>query len=249
MHRLWPLPAGEVGDDELDELYRYPARPDGSWVAVNTVASIDGAIEIDGRSRALSTPADRRVYRLGSDLADVVLLGAGTAVAEDYPGLRPDATSADRRRRHGLAAVPPLAVVSGGASLPADTTSIVDTLVATIVITCAATAESTRRAWRDAGAEVMVAGQDAVDLQEAIARLASGGLRRVDCEGGPGLVGSLLAADAVDELRVNMVPLAVAGRASRAATTPERLPAPAGFELASVVVEDSTLLLRHVRAR
>lgn len=247
MQRLWPSPAGPV--DDLEALYRYPAPPDGWWVAVNTVTSIDGAIEVDGRSRGLSTPADRTIFGLGHDLADVVLLGSGTALAEDYAGLRPDAASADRRRRHGLSAVAPLAVVSGSGSMPPDATSIVDTLVPTIMITCASVARSRRDAWADAGAEVMVAGDDAVDLPDALAQLAAAGLRRVDCEGGPGLVATLLAAGVVDELRFTLSPVAVAGQAARAASG-AALPAPVGFELASLLIDDdSTLLPRWIRSR
>ncbi|MEJ2871025.1 dihydrofolate reductase family protein [Actinomycetospora sp. OC33-EN08] len=247
MHRVWPLPADELGPADLESLYTYPVHDDG-WVAVNFVSSLDGGIEIEGRSRGLSTDADRKVFHLGHDLADVVLLASGTAVAEEYPGLRPEGESARRRERHGLAEVPPLAVVTSG-SLPADATSIVDVLVPTIVITCASAPEQRQREWADAGADVLVAGDDDVDLADAMRQLAARGLRRIDCEGGPGLTGKLLAADLVDEMRVSFVPTAVAGRASRLARTDDPLDSPRGFEVSSLLVEDSTILVRYVRTR
>lgn len=255
MHQLWPLPARPIDDEALEGLYRYPEddRPAGPrgprdrWVAVNFVSSLDGGIEIDGRSAGLSTPADRRVFELGHDLADVVLLGSGTALAEDYPGLRPDAVTADRRRRHGLSEVAPLAVVTSG-TLPADATSIVDVQVPTIVITCAAAPAPQQEAWRAAGAEVLLAGDGTVDLPLVLTRLADHGHRRIDCEGGPHLVGTLLAADLVDEFRLSIAPLAVAGRAGRVATSADPLDSPRGFEIASLLVDDGTLLVRYVRA-
>jgi riboflavin biosynthesis pyrimidine reductase len=252
MHQVWPLPARPIEDDVLETLYRYPIdeEPGGSrpsWLAVNFVSSLDGGIEIDGRSRGLSTPADRRVFALGHDLADVVLLGSGTARAEAYPGLRPDAAAADRRLRHGLAEVPPLAVVTSG-SFPADATSIVDVTVPTIVVTSAAAPTGAQEAWRAAGARVLIAGDGSVDLVAAVRRLADDGYRRIDCEGGPGLVGTLLAADLVDEVRLTIAPLAVAGRAGRVATTADPLDAPRGFAVASLLVDDDgTLLIRYVR--
>jgi riboflavin biosynthesis pyrimidine reductase len=253
MHQVWPLPARPVDDDTLETLYRYPATGDdrpadrGRWLAVNFVSSLDGGIEIDGRSRGLSTPADRRVFMLGHDLADVVLLGSGTALAESYPGLRPDAETADRRRRHGLAEVPPLAVVTSG-SFPADATSIVDVAVPTIVVTCAAAPTGQQEAWRAAGARVLLAGDESVDLAAAVRQLADDGYRRIDCEGGPGLVGTLLQADLVDEMRLTIAPLAVAGRAGRVATSADPLDAPRGFGIASLLVDDDgTLLIRYVR--
>jgi riboflavin biosynthesis pyrimidine reductase len=251
MHQVWPLPARPIddGDDAaLETLYRYPASEAGSrWLAVNFVSSLDGGIEIDGRSRGLSTPADRRVFALGHDLADVVLLGSGTALAEAYPGLRPGAAAADRRRRHGLAEVPPLAVVTSG-SLPADAPSVVDVAVPTIVVTSAAAPTEKQEAWRAAGARVLLAGEEYVDLAAAVRRLADDGYRRIDCEGGPGLVGSLLHADLVDEMRLSIAPLAVAGRAGRLATSADPLDAPRGFAVASLLVDDDgTLLIRYVR--
>jgi riboflavin biosynthesis pyrimidine reductase len=246
MQQVWPLPAEFLDEDGLEQLYTYRADRE-HWLAVNFVSSLDGGIEVEGRSAGLSTPADRRVFALGHDLADVVLLGAGTAVAEDYPGLRPDATTAARRARHGLSNVAPLALVTSGASLPADATSIVDVLVPSIVITCKAAPEVTRRAWEDAGARVLLAGEDEVDLADAVGRLADAGLRRIDCEGGPGLVGSLLARDLVDEIRLSIAPLAVAGRAARVASGSSALNPPAEFEVASLLVDDGTLLVRYLR--
>ncbi|MEJ2864896.1 dihydrofolate reductase family protein [Actinomycetospora flava] len=250
MQQVWPPPVAELDDAALEELYTYPAGSAlrDSWLAVNFVSSLDGGIEVEGRSAGLSTPADRRVFALAHDLADVVLLGAGTAVAEDYPGLRPDATTAARRARHGLAPVAPLALVTSGSSLPADATSIVDVAVPSIVVTSAAGAGK-RQAWEDAGAEVIVAGEGDVDLADAVAQLAARGLRRIDCEGGPGLVGTLLACDLVDEIRVSYAPFAVAGHAARMARSAEALSPPARFDVGSLLVDDGTLLVRYLRRR
>jgi riboflavin biosynthesis pyrimidine reductase len=250
MDQVWPPPTRPIDEDALEELYRYPVddEPRRRWVAVNFVSSLDGGIEIEGRSRGLSTPADRRVFALAHDLADVVLLGSGTALAENYPGLRPDARTAERRRRHGLSEVAPLAVVTSG-TFPADATSIVDVGVPTIVITSAAAPAAQQEAWRAAGARVLIAGEDTVDLPAALARLADDGYRRIDCEGGPGLVGTLLAEDLVDEMRLSVAPLAVAGRAGRVATSADPLEEPRGFDVASLLVDDGTLLIRYVRGR
>lgn len=236
-----PESARELDEAAVEALYRYP----DPWLAVNFVSSVDGAVEVDGRSAALSTPPDRRVFALGSDLADVLLIGAGTAVAEEFHGVRPDYTTAERRHRNGLAPVPPIAVVSTGASLPADAPVITDVLVPTIVVTSASTTDRVRAGWTDAGAEVLVAGESTVDFAAAVAALRARGLRRIDAEGGPHLFASLLAADEVDELRLTISPFLVAGAAGRIAAGGDIAPMP--FTLASVLVEDDTLLLRYLR--
>lgn len=241
MRQLLPVPAEDVDDEYLEKLYDYP---DGTWVVVNFVSSVDGGIEIGGTAAGLSNAADRRVFELGSALADVVLIGASTAMAEQFHGVRPDPATADRRHRFGLATVPPIAVVSNGQSLPADAAVLTDVLVPTIVITCAATPESTRAGWAEAGANVLLAGAERVDLAAARAELAARGLRRIDCEGGPHLHGALLRANAVDELRLTISPLLIAGSSLRVAVGDE--PIERTVRLDSLLQEDDTLLARYL---
>jgi riboflavin biosynthesis pyrimidine reductase len=246
LHRVWPPGEASVVDNHLlEELYRYPA--DRTWLVVNFVASADGAVEIEGRSAGLSNPTDREVYWLGSDLADVVLLGARTAVIEEFRGIHPNDRTIQRRKRHGLSTVPPIAVVTSGLSLPPEAPVITDPLTPTIVITCDTTPRSRREAWLSAGAEVLVAGDEIVDLAVAIEALANRGLRRIDCEGGPRLFGSLLAAGLVDELRLTISPLLVSGAADRIALGANI--EPASLELTSVLAESDTLLLRYLLKR
>ncbi|GAA4976987.1 pyrimidine reductase family protein [Streptomyces hyderabadensis] len=243
MHLIWPAEhARPIDDDELERLYTYPDRE--RWLAVNFVASADGAVEVGGLARPLSTPSDRKVLRLGSDLADVLLIGATTAMVEGFRGVHPDRRTLDRRRRHGLADVPPTAVVSTGRSLPPDAPVITRARVPTTVLTCASVPEPTRRAWQEAGADVVVAGEDTVDLAAAVTALNRRGLRRIYCEGGPHLFGALTAAGLVDELRLTVSPLLTAGPAGRIATGPPT--PPTGLRLATALAEDDTLLLRYL---
>lgn len=237
MRQLFP---DVVDDPDLEAVYRYP----DDWLAVNFVSSVDGGVEIDGHSQALSTPPDREVYWLGSDLADVVLLGAGTATVEEFDGIHPNDRTRDRRERHGLAPVPPIAVVTSGTTLTPDSPVLTDPLVPTIVLTCEATPKSRRDAWTAAGGDVVLAGTDTVDLAVARRHLRERGLRRIDCEGGPRLFGSLLAAGQVDELRLTLSPVLVAGAAHRIAIGAGI--DPQDLELASVLSEADTLLLRYL---
>ncbi|MER6799386.1 dihydrofolate reductase family protein, partial [Amycolatopsis mediterranei] len=76
--------------------------------------------------------------------------------------------------------------------------------------------------------------------------LAARGLRRVDCEGGPGLFARLVAADLVDQLCLTVAPLLVAGTAGRIAAG--AAPAAARrLALASILVEDGFTFLRYRR--
>ncbi|WP_442792278.1 dihydrofolate reductase family protein [Amycolatopsis sp. NBC_01307] len=238
---MWPPSPGELTGADLEAIYAYPAALDRSWVQVNFVASADGAVEVDTTSAGLSHAADREVFLLGRDLCDVVLVGAGTARAEGYRGVRASAKRLERRRRLGLADVPPIAVVTRTADLDPHSPLFTDTIVAPIVVTT--TGADTAHL---AGAEVLRAGDADVDLALALDLLAGRGLRRVDCEGGPRLFAGLIAADLVDQLCLTVAPLLVAGGAGRIAAGPA-LAAPRALALASVLVEDGFTLLRYRR--
>src|SRR5262249_52460893 len=64
-------------------------------------------------------------------------------------------------------------------------------------------------------AEVIVAGQDAVDLTTATDALAQRGHRRMLTEGGPMLLAGLVAAGLLDELCLTIGPLMAGPRPSR----------------------------------
>lgn len=238
-----PADAGPLDLGALERLYAYPdtGRP---YVAVNFVSSADGAVEVDGGSGGLSTPPDRTVLRLGTDLADVVLVAAGTATAEGFTGVKPGERMAERRERFGLAPVPVTAVVtSSGRSLDPSAPVLTDTLVPTVVLTCAAAPADLRARWADAGADVVLTGDGDVDLAAAVAELGRRGLDRINCMGGPGLFGSLVSAELVDELRLTLAPFLVSGDAGRIARGADLGPAP--LTLLSALAGDDTLLVRY----
>lgn len=231
---------------DLAEVYAYPNPLDRPFVRVNFVSSADGTVSVAGRSRGLSSPADHRVFHLLRALSDVVLVGAGTARVEGYRDVRFDAGQAELRRRLGLPAAVPLAVVSGSAALRPDSGLFTRSAGPPIVLTTLAAPAANLAALAETGAEVIVAGDQRVEPATALAQLAERGLYRVLCEGGPELFGDLIAADLVDELCLTLAPLLVAGPAGRIARTIAE-PAPRGLSLASVLHDDGTLLLRYRR--
>ena len=56
-------------------------------------------------------------------------------------------------------------------------------------------------------ADVVIAGEDRVDLEQAVLLVGELGNRVVLCEGGPTLLGELVAADLLDELCLTVAPL------------------------------------------
>ncbi|EME17562.1 hypothetical protein G419_19414 [Rhodococcus triatomae BKS 15-14] len=215
---------------------------------MNFVSSIDGAVTSDGTSGGLGTPADRRLFTILRELADVVVVGAATVRTENYGGAKPDAAARDRRIRRGQAPVPPIAVVTASARLDPESRLFTDTDIAPVVITGRAAPADRVHALVAAGAEVVAVDDDAVPTTALMSTLAERGLSRVLCEGGPSLFGQLLRDDAVDELCLTTSPVLVAGGAGRIAHSPSSSPRP--MRRAHVLAdEDGTILTRWVRER
>lgn len=236
--RLWPEPADDLDDDALVSDLR-GADP---LLRVNFVSSVDGAATRDGLSGGLGDAADRRYFELLRRVADVVLVGAGTVRAEGYGPMRVSDASAAWRQAKGLTPHPVFAIVSGSLDLDPGSRIFAEAPVRPIVVT---TAGNETAAFADAADVVEAGSGDHIDVAAAIAALRARGLDRILCEGGPQLFGSLLAADAVDELCVTVEPTLEAGDARRIAAG--ELPEPRGLRLAHVLRSGSTLLLRYAR--
>jgi riboflavin biosynthesis pyrimidine reductase len=233
-----------LDDAAVARLYAYPAGR-GSLVRGNMVSSVDGAAAVDGLSGGLSSPADRRLFWLLRGLADVILVGAGTARAEGYRPTRGADNWAALGLRHGRPSAPSLALVSR--SLELDPTA---PLIAqapadarTIVITCAAS-PADRRAALAGVADVIVAGDDSVDLEGALSALAGRGLARVLCEGGPRLLSDVIVAGLLSELCLTVAPV-LAGPGPVRVLGGDPFPAHR-LSLAHLLEEDGVLFARYV---
>jgi len=237
VHRLWPVDAPELDDTALAAHYAYPDGLTAPFVRVNVVSSTDGAVSVDGTSSGLGSDADRRVFGLLRELAEVVLVGAGTVRAENYRGAR--------RPTRGRTTPPPIAVVTGSADLDPTSRLFTDTAVAPIVLTLASAPAPRRDRLAAAGGDVVVLERLTPDT--VLAELARRGLHRVLCEGGPSLLGTFAAADAVDELCLTLAPLLTGGTACRIAWGPDGSPI-RPLVLVGALHASGVLLLRYRRA-
>ncbi|MEV0354696.1 pyrimidine reductase family protein [Nocardia sp. NPDC050697] len=237
-----------LDDLALRELYAHPPGLTRPSVRVNFVSSIDGAITDGDTVSSLTTPADKALFFALRAVADAVLVGAGTVRAEDYGPAGGSAEVQRWRAEHGLAPIPPVVVVSGSAGIEPDSRLVTAARVAPVLIT-SATADAGRvAALERAGVRVLRCAGAEVTSAEVLSALAGLGLLRVLCEGGPTLLGQLLADDAVDELCVTTSPLALGGQASRIAhsRTAARRPMRRGHTLAD---DDGTLMVQWIRDR
>ncbi|HXW86741.1 MAG TPA: dihydrofolate reductase family protein [Streptosporangiaceae bacterium] len=221
--------------------------PGRGWVRANMVDSVDGAVTLDGRSGGLSGPADRTVFMMLRSLADLVLVGAGTARTEHYRPVQ--ATQVWPQLRPDRAALPPVAVVTASLDLSGceQLLSAPPGPAQTIVITTS-TASAERKAEIGRRARIVEAGADRVDIRDALGKLAGLGYLSILAEGGPRLLGQLAGASLLDELCLTTSPVLAAGSAGRIVTSPAR-PDDATrprLSLAHVLTDDDFLLCRYL---
>jgi riboflavin-specific deaminase-like protein len=208
MLRLHPGPVEEV---DPYAAYR-PEDPRAPLVRVNMVSSLDGrVVDADGRSGGLGGDGDEAAFFAMRAMADAVVAGAGTVRAEGYGPMRVRPAHAEARAADGLRGPVPIVVVSRSLDLDPAAALFAEAVAPTVVLTARAADPARAAALEAAGARLVRAGDDAVDLVEGVAALRSElGLRHLLVEGGPRLNGDLLRAGLVDELCLTLAS-AVAG--------------------------------------
>jgi riboflavin biosynthesis pyrimidine reductase len=211
MRQLLPDPIDSVDVDQIAALYAY--APHGG-VRANMVSTLDGAVSADGRSEAISGPPDRFMFGLLRALSDVIVVGAGTARTEGYGPGRARPEFAQLRVAAGQPATPTIAVFTRSGQLDPASTLFTEAKQRTLVITCDA-APPDRRSALSKVADVIVSGDEEIDLVLAVSKLRERGHKNVLTEGGPRLLGDITAAGLLDELALSLSPLLAGGTAGR----------------------------------
>ena len=214
------FPGRLLDDESLHDAYRPPRLP---WLRANMISTLDGAATgAGGTSGSINNAVDKRVFDVLRAQADAVVVGAGTARAEQY----------------GTADVP-LVVVTKQGRVPEQLHSAAPGAVR--LVTCAA-APGLGESRELLGPEhVMVLGDEEVRLEAIREALVERDLVNLLCEGGPSLLGGLLAAGEVDEVCATLVPRVIGGGNPRIVAW---APLDVRLELQVLVEAESTLLGR-----
>lgn len=246
MRRLIP---DNTGATDVLSAYRPPPPKPSPFVRVNMIASVDGAVEVGGKSGPLGGRADRHVFNVLRGLADVIVVGAGTFRREGYGPVRLEGRVEDQRLARGQAPVPPIAVVTRSCwfdwSAPFFTEAATRPIIVTTARACGAAPAAAR-----AAADLMPAGdphEEAVSVARAVAALGDRGFGNILVEGGPSLVGQLAAAGLIDELCLTLSPQIVGGAGS-SLLGDLTLPSPIKLRTIGVLEEDGYYFLRFAAA-
>ena len=166
------------------------------FVTLKLAGTLDGRIATAaGESQWITGPEARRDVHMMRARHDAVMVGAGTARADD-----PSLTVRDL----GIAGQPLRIVVSRNLDLPQSGQLAATARQVPLWLLHAPDAPTDRQAaWQARGAvlvPVAIGADGAIDMAAAMQSLGQAGLTCIFCEGGGALAASLLAGDLVDEL-------------------------------------------------
>ncbi|MFV0317683.1 MAG: dihydrofolate reductase family protein [Microthrixaceae bacterium] len=221
-----------------------PLGESGFAVTSNMVMSIDGAYSRGGVSRGLSSEADHRIFLANRMLADVILVGAGTARAERYhrPTVHPAAVPI--RRNRGQQPLPRLVIVSASLRID-DDSPLRDGEGPPPLI---AHPQGVDLSGAPEGFELIELSTGSLDAGELVTVLAGFGTGRITCDGGPGLLGQLAGAGLIDEYLLTLSPQLVGGSATGLLGSAEVTPQRSGFTLHRVLRDGEHLMCSFRRA-
>jgi diaminohydroxyphosphoribosylaminopyrimidine deaminase/5-amino-6-(5-phosphoribosylamino)uracil reductase len=194
----------------LNQPFRKHARTGRPWVLFKSAMTLDGKVATHiGDSKWISNESSRRRAHRWRASVDAVVVGIGTALADDplLTARIEDVTHQPRR-----------VVFDSTGRLPLDSQLIANAaeLPLTVVVSRAARRTATD-ALELAGAQVVVATgeNEPARVRSALDQLGEQGITSVLLEGGPHLAGAFFDAGEIDDVRLFIAPLVLGGRSAR----------------------------------
>ncbi len=196
----------------LNQAFRKHARVGRPWVLFKSAMTLDGKVATHtGDSKWISGEDSRALAHRWRASADAVIVGIGTALADD-----PQLTARPPGPPEQLARQPRPVVFDTLARLPPGSRLVAAAReVPLIVVVSRAAAHADTDALEAAGAHVLVATgeNEPARVRSALDQLGALGIAGVVLEGGPHLAGAFLDAGEIDELRLFLAPLVLGGSA------------------------------------
>jgi diaminohydroxyphosphoribosylaminopyrimidine deaminase / 5-amino-6-(5-phosphoribosylamino)uracil reductase len=191
----------------LNEAFEKHITTGSPFVTLKMASSLDGKVAAaDGSSQWITgEPARADVQRLRAG-ADAVVVGAGTAINDDPALTVRDPSFAD--------ASPPLRVLVDARGRVGPVGKIFDDEAPTLVATTERAPHARVRAWKEAGAEVLMLDPDpagGASVGDLLSVLGKRDLISVLVEGGPALAWSFARDGMIDKVVLYLAPLFVGG--------------------------------------
>jgi len=235
----------QAGSEPIDPLNLYLSDErqveDRPWVMLNMIATLDGGTAVSGKSSELGDDDDYELFKAIRAVPDVILVGAATALVEDY---RPVSLDTERRRRRvelGKAGTPTLAIVSGRLSVDPEARVFGDPEHKPLLIT-STYADPSKLVLLGDSADVAIL----PDLDPATILSHLGAANVVLLEGGPTLNGHFARSGLIDEVNLTTSPTLLSGDSARIIRGSQVSP-PQPMIIDRVLLGERLLFVRYLR--
>lgn len=181
-------------------------------VTINVAMSADGKIDTSARQGALiSSPADKTRVDLLRAGVDAILVGGRTLIHEDPKLTVKSAQLREKRKVHKQEENPVKVGVVSVADLKLDGDFMTAGPARRWIYTTRRTPPEQILRLEKAGAQVMVVGEEVVDLRLVMKSLREQGIRKLMVEGGGTLIAEFFRLGFVDEIFAYLAPLIFGG--------------------------------------
>jgi len=215
------------------------------FVFVNIASSIDGKISNEKRIRLrISCDEDlKRVDKLRAE-SDAIMVGIGTVLADDPRLTVKSEELRARRLAEGKSENPIRVVVDSKCRIPVNARILSDE--ARTIVAVSKSADKNRIDQISKRAEVVIFGNDKVDLKALMRYLYEIGVQKLMVEGGGTLINSLLREKLVDEIYIYYAPIIIGGEKSPTICNGKSFENPIKLELVSIERLGEGLLMRWI---
>jgi diaminohydroxyphosphoribosylaminopyrimidine deaminase/5-amino-6-(5-phosphoribosylamino)uracil reductase len=210
------LAEGELADRarRLNQPFRKHAKTGRPWVLFKSAMTLDGKVATrSGDSKWISGEESRRHAHMWRAECDAVVVGVGTALADD-----PLLTARVETGPRSSIRQPRRVVFDSLGRLPLDAQLVRDARrTPLVVVVSRAAPRSATDGLATYGAEIIVATgeNESARVCSGLDQLGAAGIGSILLEGGPHLAGAFLDAGEIDEMRMFLAPLVLGGRTAR----------------------------------
>ncbi len=176
------------------------------YVMIVSEVTIDGKLTLaKGVSskeimKLMDEEANKYLHQIRAE-CDGIMVGANT-VRIDNPNLTVRYVEGEN----------PIRIIpSSTGDIPLDSNVLNTSVAPTIIAVSEAAPKEKIEAFKEKGAEVIVAGKDKVDFKELLSKLYEKGIKKLMVEGGSSVNWELIKNDLVDEIRLIHLPVVVGG--------------------------------------
>jgi len=213
------------------------------YVVANMVSTVDGRAALGGRTKAISSAADRELFHALREQVDAVMAGTATIGLERYGRLVRDDARLARRAERGLAPVPLAVTASRSLELPA--APLFDDPESRIVVLAGSGGDEPPTLAELIVERVPGPDERTIDFVAGLERLRERhGVRTLLLEGGPTLLAAMLEAGVVDELFLALAPV-IAGGTEPSLVEGPPMPETLRLRLVSLFKADDFLFARY----